>query len=325
MTAAGKKRAALSFLLFIALTEGISAADIFQFNAPPGGVYLNSSFEQTTTERITITVEHEGAAITEWYIAADEGTSSSYLPRELTFDGNTMDYQLYKSSLLSGYIMMAPPESLSIQNVISTADFNSEAVVMEQQSFDLYFHIESGQFIPEGTYSDTITLYLYTGDYSDAVVDTAVDSVSITVYGRMAELLDIYCIREPGIRFMDLTTSQTDKLIATVNERSNSSTGYTVSITSKNLAEDTSGSLEPFFLHSSSAGSLTYSLKYDGTSVGPWSSGTAPLTDSDSLTDPDSLPIPGWVSKLLSISYAGSMNLPAGDYEDILTLTISAK
>ena len=296
-------------------------ADIFQFNAPPGSVYLNSSFEQTSTEIITITVEHEGAAIPEWYIAADKGTSASYTPRTLVFASNTMAYQIYKSSPSSNEVMMAPPESLNISNVISTTDFNTIAAAMEQQNFELYFYINSGQFIPSGTYTDTVTLTLYIGDYSDAIADTPVDSINIPIYGRMAQLLDIYSVREPGIRFMDLTIVQTDKLIATVNERSNSATGYTVSITSQNLANDLGGATEPYFLHSDTAGTLTYSLTYGGSAPGPWSSGTAEVTNTNST----SAAAPGWVSKELRISYSGSPALPAGDYEDILTLTISAK
>ena len=217
----------------------------------------------------------------------------------------TMNYQLYKSAPPSTDVMKAPPESLTLANVISTADFSAAAGSLEQQSYSLYFHIDSGQFIPAGTYSDTITLYLYEGDYSDAIPDDPpADSVNITVYGRMAELLDIYCDREPGIRFMDLTINQSDKLIATVNERSNSATGYTVSITSKNLANDGGGAVDPYFLHSSAAGTLDYSLTYDGAAVGPWSGGTAALTDSALTTAPE------WLSKQLRISYSGSPGLP---------------
>ena len=303
---------------FIILPPAFSL-DIFQFSAPPGGVYLNSSFEQSSTEIISITVEHEGAAIPNWFIAADEGSSTGYEPREVVFTSNTMDYQLYKTAPPSTDVMKAPPEALAAGNVITTADFGSIAGTMEQQTYSLYFYIDSGQFIPAGTYSDTITLYLYDEDYSSGGPFIPVDSVNVTVYGRMAELLDIYSIREPGIRFMDLTISQTDKLIATVNERSNSSTGYNVSVTSRNLSNDGGGATEPYFLHSDSVGQLSYSLTYDGAAAAPWTAGTAQLTDSALTTAPE------WVSKPLRISYIGSSALPAGDYEDILTLTISAK
>ncbi len=299
--------------------QNIVCDNLFQFSAPPGGVYLNSSFEQISNETISVIVEHEGTAIPQWFIAADEGTSSGYEPRELVFSSNTMYYQLYKSAPPSSDVMKAPPEVLTSSNVISTTDFNSEASVMEQQSYNLYFYINSGQFIPSGTYSDTITLYLYEGAYADSGTHILADSVNVTVYGRMAELLDIYCIREPGIRFMDLTINETDKLIATVNERSNSATGYTVSVTSKNLANDGSGASEPYFLQSEAAGMLTYSLTYASTAVDSWSGGTALLTDSTLITTPE------WTAKPLKISYSGSTSLPAGDYEDILTLTISAK
>ena len=227
---------------------------------------------------------------------------------------------MYKSAPPSTEVIMAPSGAgLPLENVISTNDFSSSTgETLEQQSYNMYFYIDSGQFIPAGAYSDTVTLYLYTGEYDNSGTHVLVDSVNLTVYGRMAELIDIYSIREPGIRFMDLTITQTNKLIATVNERSNSATGYTVSVTSRNLAND-GGATEPFFLQSSAAGTLTYSLTYDGAAVGSWSAGTAELTDSSVTTAPE------WVSKQLQISYSGSPALPAGDYEDILTLTISAK
>ena len=306
-------------MLLALLSAPAGAADIFQFSAPPGGVYLNSSFEQDGTEAVPITVEHEGAAVASWFIAIDNGTSAGYEPRELDFSSNTMNYQIYKTSPPSASVMKAPPEVLGISNVISTVDFGTVSAGLEQQTYTVYFNTPSGQFIPAGSYTDTITLYLYKGDYADSGTHVLADSVNITVTGRMARLLDIYSDREPGIRFMDLTVTRTDKLIATVNERSNSATGYRVSVTSKNLADDSGGATEPYFLHSASAGQLTYSLKYDGTAVGPWSSGTAQLTDSGSTTAPE------WLSKQLQISYSGSISLPAGDYEDILTLTISAK
>ena len=295
------------------------AADVFQFSAPPGGVYLNASFEQERTEEVIITVEHEGAAVGSWFIAIDNGTSAGYEPRQLSKGTDKMNYQIYKTSSPSASIIKAPGETLALLNVISTVDFGSASASMETQSFSVWFHAPLGQFIPSGTYDDTLTLYLYKGDYWDAATHVPADSATVTVNGRMAPLLDIYSNNEPGIRFMDLTVTQTGKLIATVNERSNSSTGYTVSVTSYNLANDGGGATEPYFLHSSSAGQLTYSLTYNGLAVAPWSAGTAQLTDANGTTSPE------WVSKPLAITYSGSTSLPAGDYEDVLTLTISAK
>lgn len=319
MTAKYRRSTFIIFLLTILIVQTVYTEDIFQFSAPPGGVYLNSSLEQNSTDVVTITVEHEGVAIPEWFITADKGTSTVYEPRELVFDSHTMKYQIYKTTPPSTDVLKAPSEPLTLSNVISTNDFSAAAGSLEQQNYSLYFYIDSGQFIPAGSYSDIITLNLYTGDYTDSGTHVLADSVNITVYGRMAELIDIYSIREAGIRFMDLTIAETNKLIATVNERSNSATGYTVSLTSKNLANDGSGATEPYFLHSDSVDSLTYSLTYDTAAVGPWSAGTAELTDSAITTAPE------WLSKELEISYSGSPLLAAGDYEDILTLTISAK
>lgn len=314
-----KNKSIVIYILFLLTAVTSYSQDIFQFNAPPGGVYLNASYEQNGTDSVSITVEHDGAAIPSWFIAIDEGTSAGYEPRELTLGVNTMNYQIYKTSSPSASVIKAPTETLGLSNVISTTDFNSVVGSMEQQTYTIYFYLPSGQFIPAGNYTDTVTMYLYKGDYDNSGSHFLADSVNITVTGRMASLLDIYSTNEPGIRFMNLTISQTDKLIATINERSNSSTGYTVSITSKNLANDGGGATAPYFLQSASADQLTYALKYDGAAVGPWTAGTAQITDYALTTAPE------WLSKQLRISYSGSTALAAGDYEDILTLTISAK
>lgn len=80
---------------------------------------------------------------------------------------------------------------------------------------------------------------------------------------------------------INLTTAVTSRLIATIFERSNSVTGYTVTHTSANLA--------------------------------------AVVIDSAGTTAPE------WLSRELRISYSGSPTLAAGDYEDQLIITISAK
>ncbi len=300
-----------------ALTAG--AADIFGFYAPPGGVYANASFERDEVVEVTVTVEHEGAAIPSWFIAVGPGGSGVFDPRQASQGASTVDYQIYGSNPPSSDVLKAPPAVLTAANVITSADFSAVAATTELVDFTFYVSVPSAQFKPSGEYVDAVSLELYTGDYADPATHSLVDSVELAVTARMAELVDIYADREPGIRSMDLTVSASNRLIATVNERSNSATGYTVTITSANLAADASGATGPFFAHTAGGGSLDYSLTYDGTSVAPWSGGSAVVVDSGSTTAPE------WISRELRISYLGSVTLDAGDYEDRLILTISAK
>lgn len=307
-------------LLAVLLTPvPATAADVFRFYAPPGGVYANASFERDEVLEVSVTIEHEGVAIPDWFLAVTAGGSGVYSTRELAQGASSLTYQIYGSAPPSSDVLKAPPEVLTASNVITSADFGTATATTELVSFTLYVSVPSGQFEPSGEYTDNVSLELYTGEYADAGTHVLSDTVDITVTGRMAQLVDIYADREPDIRSMDLTTVATNRLIATVHERSNSVTGYTVTITSANLAADTSGATAPFFAHLGGGGTLDYSLSYDGTTVGPWSGGSALVVDSTAITAPE------WISRELRISYSGSTSLDAGDYEDRLVLTISAK
>ena len=317
------RRAGLSLilvaLLFLTTALPVVAADIFRFYAPPGGAYANAAFERDATVEVQVTVEHEGVAISSWFLAVSRGGSTVYEPRELTAGADVLDYQIYGETPPSTKVLKEPPAILTADNVITSADFNTVVATAETVSFSMFVYIPTAQFQPAGEYTDTVTLSLYTGDYATPASHVLADSVCLAVTGRLAELIDIYSDREPGIRYMDLTTTEAGRLIATVNERSNSSTGYTVTLTSANLAADVSGATEPFFAHTTASGTLEYTLTYGGAAVAGWSSGSAVITDTVGTTAPE------WLSKELRISYVGSTTLPAGDYEDVVALTISAK
>ena len=108
---------------------------------------------------------------------------------------------------------------------------------------------------------------------------------------------------------LDLSTTQADLKVATVNESSNSKTGYKVTITSANL-----GKLK----RTDGADVFTYSLKYGGSSVGlTTASGTV-------FTNPTSAIIN--TNKDLNISYTGVTpeSMIEGSYQDTLTLNIAS-
>jgi spore coat protein U-like protein len=316
------KRLALVPLLAIALLfvpSTAQAADVFRFYAPPGGAYGNASFERDETVAISITIEHEGAAIGPWFLAASPGNAAAFEPREMNQGADLLSYQLYTSAPPSTDVLKSPPEVLGLSNVVTSGDFSTIAVTAELVAFTIYLSIPSAQFVPSGEYTDTVSLELYTGDYATPGTHVLADTVDVTITGRMAQIIDLYADREPGIRSMDLTSSATNMLIATVYERSNSVTGYTVTITSANLAADTGGATNPYFEHVDNADTLDYALSYGGTPVAGWAGGAAVVTDTASTTAPE------WVTQDLRISYTGSTTLAAGDYEDRLVITISAK
>jgi len=312
-------RAAVAGLILLFVSHGAFGADVFRLYAPPGGVYANASFEREGIVEVDVTIEHEGVAIPAWFLAVGPGNAGVFEPRQMSQGANALDYQITGAPPPSTQVLKAPPTALTASDVVTGGDFATEALTAELVTFTIYVHVPSGQFGPSGEYVDSVSVELYAGDYADPGTHVLADSVTVTVTGRMAELVDLYADREPGIRSMDLTTTVSNRLIATVNERSNSSSGYLVTITSANLAADTSGAVAPFMAHEAGGGALSYSLTYGGTPVGSWSGGAALVVDSTSITAPE------WVSRELRISYTGSPALDAGDYEDRLIITSAAR
>ena len=296
----------------------LSGQDYLRFYAPPGGVYLNGSFEREETVIVPLTIEHLGIAVPQWFLTASTGNSGLFTSREVNQGSFDLIYYLYNEPPPSTHIIMAPPEILASEKVISSGDFSTVAGTVERVSFNLYFYLDAGQFTASGEYNDTITLTLFEGDYTDSGTHNQIDTVDIQVVVRMAELIDLYADREADNRFLDLTQDLTDKRIALINERSNSPLGYEVSLTSRNMANDGSAT-EPFLIHESDEDRLSYSLVYNGTAVNSWVGGEALITDSNGITSPE------WLVKELTLSFTGDPGLVYGEYEDILTITIRAK
>jgi hypothetical protein len=312
-----KIRVALAVILIFSPLS-LFGQDFFRFYAPPGAVYLNGSFEREETVTIPITIEHFGVAIPEWFLTVSTGNSGLFNNREVNQGSFNLIYYIYNEPPPSTNIIMAPPEILTLEKVVTSSDFNSIVGTVEQVTFNLYYFINSGQFSASGEYNDTVTLTLYEGDYADSGTHVAVDTVDIAVVVRMAELIDLYADREPDNRYLDLTRDLTNKRIAMVNERSNSPLGYEVSLTSRNMAADGAAS-SPFFIHESDEDRLDYYLAYDGVPVGSWLAGESLITDASGITSPE------WLSKELTLSFLGDPGLVYGEYEDILTITIRPK
>ncbi|MFW5801609.1 MAG: hypothetical protein ACOCVC_06225 [Spirochaeta sp.] len=136
-------------------------------------------------------------------------------------------------------------------------------------------------------------------------------SGSLTVQGNMPLIVELQI--EDANTTLQLEEAATDVLIATVRERSNSTSGYTLSLTSANageLADDTGDS------------SLAYTLSYGGTEV-DLTSGTIVANSSTSRT-----PAQGVEQEVLVSHGSGDADgdfLPEGQYTDTLTFEITAQ
>lgn len=108
---------------------------------------------------------------------------------------------------------------------------------------------------------------------------------------------------------LNLETTQTDLKVATVNERSNSKTGYKVTISSSNL-----GKLK----RTDGPEVVSYTMKYGGSAVGLSTSAGTVFT-STATTSVN-------VNKDVAISYTGTAaeSMIEGTYSDTITLNIAS-
>ena len=146
------------------------------------------------------------------------------------------------------------------------------------------------------------------------------DSGTLTLEGTVPEILTINVSAESVASNLDLSTDQTDLLVATVTETSNVRAGYSVTVESANAASQSS--TDPFFASTSAGNSdtLSYTLKYDGSTVSFSGGSAATVTNASDKT------AAGGSTNEVRISYTGTtQNLYADSYQDTLTFTITAK
>lgn len=153
------------------------------------------------------------------------------------------------------------------------------------------------------------------------------DSATLNIGGNVPERVDI-AVTPVDSENLDLQSSVSDRLIATVVERSNVRAGYTVSVESANgfTLKGQADSGDTF-------DRLGYALNYGGESVSnPGNSFATNTTASDShmfAKRESRTATPGLHTgdeKSLLISYdARTVNLYDGDYSDTLTFTIVAE
>ncbi len=132
-------------------------------------------------------------------------------------------------------------------------------------------------------------------------------SGTLLLKGNVPAVLEITVAAETVASALPLDTTQTNTLVAVVNEKSNSTTGYKVSISSSNLGK---------LVHESETSSvINYSLNYAGNSVD--------LANGDEFTY---AAVPTDEDRDVKISYTGVPHgdLYEGDYSDEVTFTIAA-
>lgn len=132
----------------------------------------------------------------------------------------------------------------------------------------------------------------------------AATTATLQLKGTIAQVLDISIIAEGVATSLNLTQNASNIKVATLTEKSNSNTGYKVTVSSLNNGKLKNGSaLFPYTLGYNSQQLNLNSPQTQTYSVGAYS-----------------------VSKDVSISYTGIAQeaLVAGDYTDTVTFTIAA-
>lgn len=135
----------------------------------------------------------------------------------------------------------------------------------------------------------------------------AATSGTLLLKGQVSQVLSILVTPESIAATLPLDISQVDTKVATVNEQSNSNTGYKVTISSSNL-----GSLK----RTNGTQLFPYTLKYAGSAVNL----AAPQVFSNSSAASVN------VNKNVTISYTGvpATQMVAGEYSDTVLFEIAA-
>lgn len=130
---------------------------------------------------------------------------------------------------------------------------------------------------------------------------------NLLLRGNVPDILSIQVTPEAEATNLDLANDQTDLKVATVQEKSNSNTGYNVTIDSAN---------DGVLVRSGGSETFAYTMKYDGDTVD--------LSTADTFNNPAAAAVA--VNKDVTVSYTGQdpETMIAGDYEDTVTFTIAA-
>lgn len=132
----------------------------------------------------------------------------------------------------------------------------------------------------------------------------AATTATLLLKGTINPIVSVQVTPEPIATTLDLTTTQASTKVATVQEKSNASSGYKVTISSLNQG-----------ILKNDQHSMIYTMSYGGQVLNL----ASPITQTNNATNA------GAVNKNVTISYTGipADQLMAGDYTDTITFTIA--
>jgi hypothetical protein len=152
----------------------------------------------------------------------------------------------------------------------------------------------------------TTTLFIATSTFSTLFAAT---TGTLLLQGVVPQRISLTVSAQAGASALDLSTSQVDLSVASVNELSNSKTGYKMTITSANLSK---------LKRTDGADIFAYTMKYNGSAVNISSAIGATITNSAAASVN--------ANRAVTISYTGVApeSMVEGTYADTVTFTIAA-
>lgn len=132
---------------------------------------------------------------------------------------------------------------------------------------------------------------------------------TLLLQGTVVQKISLAITPQAIASTLDLSTTQTDLAVASVNEQSNSKTGYKLTIASANLSK---------LKRTDGSDVFSYTMKYNGSAVALTSVAGTTITNASAAS--------ANVNKSVTISYTGIAPelMVEGTYADTVTFTIAA-
>ena len=150
-------------------------------------------------------------------------------------------------------------------------------------------------------------IMLYALAFLTGLNANAASTGTLLIQGIVAPQFDLVITPQTASTQLDITGGETNKLVATVLEKTNNPGGYKIKVTSANNGQLKNGSVD----------SVSYQLTYNGGSpVTPTTTATVVKTTNT--------PAPAGNTSNVNVSFTGKPLALSGTYNDTLTLTIEA-
>lgn len=300
-----KRLWAAGFLMLLAATS-VSAFGTLEIYDQTQEITYNPDLGLEITG--SIEVFHTGDA-TDFFVTIGTGQSPVFDPRVLSNAGSTLDYQVYDD-----------PVSRTIIKDLTTSPSDAEVLwgyaeentgwLPKRVNVPFLLEIPAGQLLVSGTYSDSLTISLYSGTISSPTLES---TATMTVTGPVANSLSLALV-DPGASFP--FSPRTDRVMdfgelipglqSSLDLLVEANCAFTVALESENNG---------FLANTAPAdGSLIpYVLEFASTPVDFSGGGPVQVATSPGFRYP----------VLVTIGDIGLAT--SGTYEDVVTITVTAQ